>query len=276
MPAPPIAIVGAGLSGLTLGLCLRSKGIAAVIYDRAPSLPPNNYGITLHSSTIRLLSGLLCTDETTLWSRLAVDAQQDGSGSLGTKRPNAFRCHRGRLEALLSNGLSISWDKELEYVKLEALSKEITAVFEDGSTLNTRCLVGCDGPHSMTRQSLSSAMKLHVLPYVVFNGKRRISNAEYIEEIHQYMQDSVLIQTQKRDARLELSINDLTGSHVDVSYTYSRPARASHHSLGSDPLHSPGRPVSGATKIPEDFYTELAALRDVEPPFDEMFDVGKL
>ena len=74
-----------------------------------------------------------------------------------------------------------SWDKRLKDVQLAAQSEELTASFDDGYSLKTGCLIGCDGPHSMTRQSLSSAMKLQVLPYVVFNGKRLISYTKYVE-----------------------------------------------------------------------------------------------
>ena len=182
---PPIAIIGAGMSGLALGLCLKHKGIAATVYDRATSSPRYNYSILLHSSTYRPLLSMLHMDEKTFREKLAVNAQQGGGGSLsGTNSSapaDAFRCHRGRLEALLGKDLSISWDKRLKDVQLAAQSEELTASFDDGYSLKTGCLIGCDGPHSMTRQSLSSAMKLQVLPYVVFNGKRLISYTKYVE-----------------------------------------------------------------------------------------------
>ena len=134
----------------------------------------------------------------------------------------------------------------------------------------TKSLVGCDGPHSMTRQSLTSGIELHVLPYVVFNGKRRISTTQFMSSLHKYMHDSVLIQTYKGDIRLEVSINDIASSYVDLSYNYSRPARTT--GSNRDPLHSPDRPVAGATSIPEEFYEELVALQGLEPLFEAIFD----
>ncbi|MCJ1443341.1 MAG: hypothetical protein MMC23_003839 [Stictis urceolatum] len=213
-------------------------------------------------------------DETTFREKLAVNSQQGGTGSLGGSDPSqadTFRCHRGRLEALLGNGLSINWDKRLKEVQLPVQSKELTALFDDGSSLRPVCLIGCDGPHSMTRSSLTSAMKLEVLPYVVFNGKRRIPRTEYADTMHKYMQDSVLIETRKGDIRLEISINEFAGSHVDLSYVYSRPAKQN-----GDPLHKPDRPVPGATDIPEELYEELDALQDLEAPFKDVFDSEKV
>lgn len=272
---PSIAIIGAGLSGLTLGLCLKQRGIAAVLYDRAISLPCHNYGIVLHPSTYRPLLSVLHIDETTFREKLSVNGQQSGNGSLsGTSisaPTDAFRCHRGRLEALLNKDLSIKWNKRLKDVQLSSQSKGITASFDDGYKLKTKCLVGCDGPHSMTRQSLSPAMKPQVLPYVVFNGKRSISFTEYVKTLHDYMVNNESTQTRKGDIRLEISVNDISTSHVDLNYTYSRPAQGSH-----DPLHKADRPISGATDIPEEFFDELAALHDLEPPFQAVFDAGKV
>lgn len=272
---PPIAIIGAGLSGLTLGLCLKHRGIAAVVYDRATSSSRYNYGILLHTSTYRPLLRILHMDQTTFQEKLAVDAQQGGRGSLsgtkGSKPTDAFRCHRGRLEALLGKDLSISWDKRLKDIQLASQCKELTAFFDDGNSLKTSCLIGCDGPHSMTRQSLSSTMKLQVLPYVVFNGKRLIPQTEYMKTLHDKMENSVVKQTHKGEILLEISVNDISGSHVNLSYTYSRPARENN-----DPLHRPDRPIHGATDIPEEFYEELAALEDLEPLFKMIFDAKEL
>ena len=187
-PLPPITIIGAGLSGLTLGLALKHNGIKAVIYDRAVSRPRYNYGISLQSSAYRPLLSMLHMDETTFREKLAVNAHQGGNGSLSTTNIShqlgAFRCHRGQLEDLLSNGLPIYWGKMLTDIKLKSRAEGLIGLFDDGSCVETTCLIGCDGPHSMTRQSLSPTMKIEVLPYVVFNGKQRIPIKEYMELIH--------------------------------------------------------------------------------------------
>lgn len=267
---PPISIIGAGLSGLTLGLCLKHRGIAAVVYDHATSPPCYNYGIVLHSSTYRPLLSILNMNETTFREKLAVNAQQGSDSLFGTNSSAAtdvFRCHRGRLQNLIGKDLSISWDKSLKNLQLASQSKELTASFNDGYSLKARCLIGCDGPHSITRQSQSSAMKLRVLPYVVFNGKRLISITEYMTTIHGYMQNHVLAQAHKGGILLEISVNDISGSHVDLSYTYSRPAKDN-----DDPLYKPDRPIPGATDIPEEFYEELAALQDLRLPFKVIFE----
>lgn len=272
---PPITIIGAGLSGLTLGLCLKHKGIAAIVYDRAASSPRYNYGIVLHSTTYRPLLSILHMDEKSFREKVAVDAQRDGSSSLSRMNSSApadaFRCHRGRLEALLGKDLSISWNKRLKNLQLNSQAQEHTASFDGEYTLKTRCLIGCDGPHSATRQSLCPEMKLQVLPYVVFNGKRFIPITDYMKTMHVYMQNKSLIQAHKGNTLLEISVNDTSGSDVSISYTYSRPAKENN-----DPLYKPDRPIPSASLIPEDFYEELATLQDLEPPFKMIFNAEKV
>ncbi|MCJ1426059.1 hypothetical protein MMC29_003961 [Sticta canariensis] len=117
---------------------------------------------------------------------------------------------------------------------------------------------------------MSSRMKLQVLPYVVFNGKRLISITEYMETMHDYMQNSVLTQVHIGDILLEISVNDISESHVDLSHTYSRLAKEN-----DDTLHKPDRLILHAIDIPEEFYEELGALQDLEPPFKAIFDAEK-
>ena len=269
---PPITIVGAGLSGITLGLCLKQKGIPASIYDCATSPPRYSYGIVLRSATYRPLLSLLRMDEATFRRRTAVDSQQGRNGDFPSRSSpvptDSFRCHRGRLEAILRQGLMISWNKKLRAVRKASGSKTVTATFENGDRRSTECLIGCDGPHSITRKSLSSALKLQVLPYVVFNGKRDISLRNYIDKIHDHLEGNTSAQTLKGNVLLEISVNDINGSQVSLSYTYSRPALEIN-----DPLHNPDRPMTGATKVPEEFFTELADLPKLQPPFNEIFNV---
>lgn len=85
------------------------------------------------------------------------------------------------------------------------------------------------------------------------------------------MQNGVLTQTHNGDILLGISVDDISGSQVSLSYTYSRPAKESN-----DPLHKPDRPIPGATDIPEAFYEELELLQNLDPPFRAIFDVEEV
>lgn len=73
MAQHPIVILGSGIVGLTLSRCLRATGIASIIYERTPSSPRHNYGITLHEWVYQPLLQVLDLDEHGLPHRTAVD-----------------------------------------------------------------------------------------------------------------------------------------------------------------------------------------------------------
>lgn len=53
-----IAIVGAGIAGLTLGLCLQAKGMPCRIYEKSPSAKPLGVGINILPHASRVLHDL--------------------------------------------------------------------------------------------------------------------------------------------------------------------------------------------------------------------------
>lgn len=257
----------------------------------------NNYGITLYPATYRPLLPLVDMDEASFRRSLAVDATLGGAGRLsGGDEDGGFWCHRGKLERLLRRSLLVEWNKRLQEIETpqqpgDGSPRGVTAVFEDGHRHQTACLIGCDGPHSRTRLSLTSATP-EVLPYVVFKGLRRIPLGEYLGRgirqamgsgIGQAMGDRVLVRARAGDVSLEVSVDDfmavfrnvkgVKGAKAEVGYVYSRPARA------DDALHRPDRKAREAEDVPEAFYEELGALlreEKLEAPFAEVFDVDKV
>lgn len=73
MSQSSVAILGSGLGGLTLGRCLRKKGISSVIYERASSVSRHAYGITLKPWAYKPLLGITQIDELTFRGHVAVD-----------------------------------------------------------------------------------------------------------------------------------------------------------------------------------------------------------
>lgn len=181
----PITIVGAGLVGLTLGRCLRQYGIAAVVLERVSSSPRYNYGITLHPWAFQPLLSILKMDEGLFRERLAVDSVRQAKGEVsdGAVAPGinadagTFRCHRGRLEKLLQEGQDIRWKHTVQDVTTS--SQGIVVQLKDAEPLDAGVLIGADGVHSQVRKSLAPEIELKVLPFVVFNGKRQFTKADY-------------------------------------------------------------------------------------------------
>lgn len=273
---PPIIIVGAGLAGLTLSRSLKQYGIPAVVLEKTAFLPRHNYRINLHPWALQPLCDILNMDEKFFRKSMVIDAvhRRRGKGSDGATVPKtntdagSFRCHRGRLDHRLLEGQEISWNHDVHSVTTS--SKGVTVHLEDGNQLHGKLLIGADGVHSHVRKSLAPEMRLEVLPYVVYNGKRRCTKAGYQGYFADSLQDQTVLRACRGDIILEMSINNYSDKQVEVSYTYSRPAR------DNDPLYRPNRQTSQANHIPEDFYDELENLEDLQQPFNIIFDPGEV
>ena len=267
MSSPPITIIGAGLAGLTLGRCLKAKGIPALLLERVSSPPRYNYGITLHPWASQPLLEVLKMDESKFRSKLAVDASRGGLSD-GNVSASTFRCHRGRLEALLREGLDIRWEHPIKGV--EVLPQNITIGTQNGDSIESKIIVGTDGIHSQVRKSSAPGIQPKVLPYVVFHGTRRMALDDYQKLLAPQMKGCTIVQSHHEDAVLEIAVNDYYETELHVGYTYSRLARQ------NDPLHKPERPISGATDVPEDFYVELEGLRALKEPFAQVFEASQV
>lgn len=273
-----ITIIGAGLAGLTLARCLKAKKIPVTILEKSTSKPRFNYGIALYAWAYTPLLHALNVDESAFRQRLAVDASQGGNGSLlGSGQspiehvePGTFRCHRGALERWLREGLDIRWDHTLK--SIETSLSEISIRTEDGQTFRSNVLVGADGVHSATRQVLLPEIVARALPYVVFYGRRTVAVSQFEQLLRPYMQDRLMLRSSYNDTLLGISIDDYSPEGVQISYTYSRPARE------NDPLYRPNRTISSAEARDhrENFQDELLKLVGLEPLFAEIFDIQKV
>lgn len=276
MPQQPISIIGAGIGGLTLARCLNNHGIPSILYEKMSCAPRHHYGITLHASSYRPLLGVLNLDETTFRRRVAVDGAAGGSGRInpqatmaaGSAKPHSFRAHRGKLEQLLGEGLEIKWEQAVEQVE-QTPSGGTVLRFQDGRKVESGRVIGADGPHSRTRQCLLPDTALNVLPIVAYNGRRRVERAMFDNVYAPFMKGSNVLETRLEDTVMNISVNERADGFVDLSWTYSRPARP------DDPLHRPDRSNAEATRIPDDFYAEVSALSGLEPPFEDVFDAEK-
>lgn len=273
MPPPTISIIGAGLSGLVLGRCLRHHGVHCSIYESAAErfgTGRHSYGITLHSSVYTPLLKYLDLDDHNFRKQVAIDTLVGGVGSTNgspASSGHSFRANRHRLEALLRRGLFIQQDHRLSRLESRPTSQKLH--FANGEQRHSDVVVGTEGPHSPTRKAISPTMEFKILPYAVYNGKRRMRRQAFEATMAPGMRGANVLEHREGQTQLQLSINDSTNEEVSLSWTYSRPARP-----GNDPLFNPDRPNSGAREIPDAFFTEVAGIsHNLEGPFREVFDV---
>ncbi|WP_083975998.1 FAD-dependent oxidoreductase [Kitasatospora azatica] len=165
----PIAIVGAGLGGLTLARVLHVHGIPAMVYEADPSEKSRTQGgqVDIHEDDgQRALADAGLTDEFRAiihggaeaarvldqHGKLLFEAPDDGTG----QRPEVLR---GDLRRILLDSLpdqTVQWAHKVTGARaLSAGRHELT--FADGSTVTTSLLVGADGAWSKIRPLLSDA-----------------------------------------------------------------------------------------------------------------------
>jgi len=147
----PIYIVGAGTAGLTLGRCLKSKGISTTIFERGDASTRHNYGITLHPWAYQPLLQYFSIDESTFRKRLVIGSLNHGNGIIlsGSKDELSFRAHCGRFEDLLRDGLDIKWNHTLEEISGSGTNREL--VFSEGARIHSTITIDSCGVHTKTR-----------------------------------------------------------------------------------------------------------------------------
>ncbi|CAK4031130.1 FAD NAD(P)-binding domain-containing [Lecanosticta acicola] len=270
-----VTIAGAGISGLVLGRCLQQRGIKAILYEKSKPLTAtnrNNYGITLQATSYRPLLRILGLEEGAFRRKVAVDGAVGGTGRVvvvGGEDDGAFRANRNRLEGLLAEGLDVRWEREIQGVQASAEGEGMVEVeFSDGTKHQTRMLVGADGVHSQVRKATAPEVGFKILPFAVYNGKRKMGADAFRCDLAPSFRDGNVLQQRVGNVLLQVSINERTEDEVSVSYTYSRPAASD-----DDPLYRPHRAKSEAREMPEVLFSEIDALKGrLQEPYAAVFD----
>ncbi|KAK7447295.1 hypothetical protein CaCOL14_011692 [Colletotrichum acutatum] len=160
-----VAIIGGGLSGLTLALYLHKSGISSAVYEARPKDFVSGGNIALSPNALRVLDHIGVYD-TLRPQGFAFEsvAFLNGRGGLLAKVLNgsyeeynypALRIRRTVLRGELIRqlellGVPIHYEKKCAGVR-EETDTSATVEFEDGETVTAEFVIGADGIHSRVR-----------------------------------------------------------------------------------------------------------------------------
>lgn len=168
--APSIAVVGAGIGGLTLAACLLRIGVRVTIYEQAQGFSRVGAGIQMGPNAMRILArlGLRERLEPLAFSPPELANREWDSGELTFALPMQdaeatygapyFLLHRGDLHEALATLVPddmIRLDHKLDHIDQSA--DRVRMDFENGRTETADLVVAADGVHSPIRRALFSS-----------------------------------------------------------------------------------------------------------------------
>lgn len=182
-----IAIIGAGIGGLTLALALHKKGFSPRVYERASQLGEVGAGLTLWPNAIKALRSIDLEDEVERIGEEPIH-QMIRNGETGEimrtfERKSMMRdtygapllqIHRRDLHDMLVKALeerapgSVVLGAELASVEPHA--ERPVAVFADGTRVEADLIVGCDGIRSRVRTALFGEEQPRFTQIVAWRG----------------------------------------------------------------------------------------------------------
>lgn len=174
--SPPIAIIGGGPSGLTLGRLLEVAGIEYVVYESNESPDSHRQGGSLD---IHPGSGQLALEKAGLLDQFKKIARYDAMTTkmadkhgnilltLGGDDADRPEIDRKDLRALLLGSIpssKVRWGCRVQCVEKNA-DDNMSVHFTDGSEASGfRLMVGADGAWSKVRSLVSMTSRLNVVP----------------------------------------------------------------------------------------------------------------
>ncbi|MGE0313595.1 MAG: flavin-dependent oxidoreductase [Lautropia sp.] len=172
--AVEVAIVGAGVGGLTLALALHEAGIGCRVYEAVPRLEPLGVGINLLPHAVAQLArlGLLdalarvavTTRHAAFYNRHGQFVYREPLGRDAGHAMPQFSIHRGDLQDVLLSAVRarLGEDAVRESHRCTGFEQDddgVAIAFQDPhgaacEPVRARVLVGCDGIHSVVRKAL--------------------------------------------------------------------------------------------------------------------------
>jgi 2-polyprenyl-6-methoxyphenol hydroxylase-like FAD-dependent oxidoreductase len=167
-----VAIIGAGIGGLTLALCLHQQGISCRIFEAAPEIRPLGAGVNVLPHAVRVMDELglagrlaevaVTTKESIFFNKFGQFVYSEPAGRDAGYAWPQFSIHRGDLQMVLLDAVHQRLGMDAVQLGWRCLGVDqddagVTVRFDDGQghehePARAALAVACDGIHSAVRK----------------------------------------------------------------------------------------------------------------------------
>ncbi|KYP13643.1 FAD-dependent monooxygenase [Flavihumibacter sp. CACIAM 22H1] len=189
-----VAIIGAGIGGLTTALALQKAGIEVIVYEAAPAIKSVGAGIILAINALQVMRQLGLyeqiaqqgnrMDTMTIakadFSPLTIVPLTRFSKQFGLQN---YAIHRADLHALLAG--AIGYEHICLNKRLKAIGRSghgYALQFEDDSLVEAPFVIAADGIHSTIRQQLFAENRIRSAEQVCWRGLVAFSLPEHYRQ----------------------------------------------------------------------------------------------
>jgi len=188
---PHVAVIGAGIGGLTLALALQQGGVPVDVYEQADELAEIGAGIGLFANAVKPLRGLGVFERlhedgfepVDRFYRDGVSGTELGSNALarGSRYERTFGApyvgvHRRHLQSCLLEAVDkSSLHLGHRLVSLDLVGSRPVLTFANGADAGADVAVGADGARSVVREWIDGAARARYSGTSGFRGVARVS-----------------------------------------------------------------------------------------------------
>lgn len=176
-----VAIIGAGIGGLTLALYLKKQGLIPVIYESAPVLEPAGAGIMLAYNAMQIFEDLgLAAGISAAGNRISGFEIADPEEKLIMATPLDLpdlqqgiynvAIHRADLQQILTEAVGAEHIQLSSRLRSIEEGPDIKLLFEDGRQATCTYLFGADGIRSVVRNHIAPRSTLRDARQVCWRG----------------------------------------------------------------------------------------------------------
>ena len=182
MPGNRVAIIGAGISGLTAAIFLRQQNFAVTVFEQTPAISPVGAGIWLAPNALQVMDALdLCekaisagaslNEFTIADAKLKPIQRMDREWIMRKFGHGIVSLRRSDLHAILAGKFgagNLALGREFD--SLVEGEQGVRIRFKDGSEETADWVIGADGIHSRVRTCLFGEVPLRYTGQTCFRG----------------------------------------------------------------------------------------------------------